>query len=71
MCVQIVGLTASVGVGNAKDITTTEEHICTLCSYLDIQAISTVRENKEELQRFINKPETGKNPSFFFFLFPF
>ncbi|KAK2531173.1 Ddx58 [Columba guinea] len=55
---QIVGLTASVGVGNAKDITTTEEHICTLCSYLDIQAISTVRENKEELQRFINKPET-------------
>lgn len=67
MCVQIVGLTASVGVGNAKDITKTVEHICTLCSYLDIQAISTVRENKEELQRFINKPETGKNPSFFFF----
>ncbi|NWQ82138.1 DDX58 helicase, partial [Columbina picui] len=55
---QIVGLTASVGVGNAKDITETIEHICTLCSYLDIQAISTVRENKEDLQLFINKPET-------------
>ncbi|NXW82812.1 DDX58 helicase, partial [Alopecoenas beccarii] len=55
---QIVGLTASVGVGNAKDITETIEHICTLCSYLDIQVISTVRENKEDLQRFINKPET-------------
>ncbi|XP_075383455.1 antiviral innate immune response receptor RIG-I isoform X2 [Mycteria americana] len=55
---QIVGLTASVGVGNAKSIMETIEHICTLCSYLDIQAISTVRENKEDLQRFRNKPET-------------
>ncbi|NXD85600.1 DDX58 helicase, partial [Halcyon senegalensis] len=55
---QIVGLTASVGVGNAKTINETIEHICTLCSYLDIQAISTVRENIEDLQRFRNKPET-------------
>ncbi|XP_032532119.1 probable ATP-dependent RNA helicase DDX58 isoform X2 [Chiroxiphia lanceolata] len=55
---QIVGLTASVGVGNAKNIKETIEHICTLCSCLDIQAISTVRENKEDLQRFGNKPES-------------
>ncbi|NXS21227.1 DDX58 helicase, partial [Mystacornis crossleyi] len=55
---QIVGLTASVGVGNAKSISETVEHICTLCSYLDIQTISTVRENKQDLQRFGNKPET-------------
>ncbi|NWW18836.1 DDX58 helicase, partial [Falcunculus frontatus] len=55
---QVVGLTASVGVGNAKSIDETVEHICTLCSYLDIQAISTVRENKQDLQRFRNKPET-------------
>ncbi|NWV42341.1 DDX58 helicase, partial [Grantiella picta] len=55
---QIVGLTASVGVGNAKTVNETVEHICTLCSYLDIQAISTVRENKQDLQRFRNKPET-------------
>ncbi|NXN84172.1 DDX58 helicase, partial [Bombycilla garrulus] len=54
---QIVGLTASVGVGNARTTSETVEHICTLCSYLDIQAISTVRENKEDLQRFGNKPE--------------
>ncbi|NXT86929.1 DDX58 helicase, partial [Anhinga rufa] len=54
---QIVGLTASVGVGNATTIMETIEHICTMCSYLDIQAISTVRENKEDLQRFGNKPE--------------
>ncbi|NWW04169.1 DDX58 helicase, partial [Oreocharis arfaki] len=55
---QIVGLTASVGVGNAKSTNETAEHICTLCSYLDIQSISTVRENKQDLQRFGNKPET-------------
>ncbi|NWT95572.1 DDX58 helicase, partial [Urocynchramus pylzowi] len=55
---QIVGLTASVGVGNAKSTNETVEHICSLCSYLDIQAISTVRENKQDLQRFGNKPET-------------
>ncbi|NWW77150.1 DDX58 helicase, partial [Climacteris rufus] len=55
---QIVGLTASVGVGNARSINETVEHICTLCSYLDMQAISTVRENKQDLQRFRNKPET-------------
>ncbi|NXP48462.1 DDX58 helicase, partial [Heliornis fulica] len=55
---QIVGLTASVGVGNAKTINETIEHICTICSYLDIQVISTVRENIEELQRYGNKPET-------------
>ncbi|XP_035418859.2 antiviral innate immune response receptor RIG-I isoform X2 [Cygnus atratus] len=54
---QILGLTASVGVGNAKNIEETIEHICSLCSYLDIQAISTVRENIQDLQRFMNKPE--------------
>ncbi|NWR94488.1 DDX58 helicase, partial [Furnarius figulus] len=55
---QIVGLTASFGVGNATTIEETIEHICTLCSCLDIQVISTVRENKEDLERFRNKPES-------------
>ncbi|XP_030368622.1 probable ATP-dependent RNA helicase DDX58 [Strigops habroptila] len=54
---QIVGLTASVGVGNAKTIKETIEYICTVCANLDIQAISTVRENKQDLQKFGNKPE--------------
>ncbi|XP_053858678.1 antiviral innate immune response receptor RIG-I isoform X3 [Vidua macroura] len=63
---QIVGLTASVGVGNAKSTKETVEHVCTLCSYLDIQAISTVRENKQDLQRFGNRPETRKHTFFLF-----
>uniref|UniRef100_A0A8C0UVE0 RNA helicase n=1 Tax=Cyanistes caeruleus TaxID=156563 RepID=A0A8C0UVE0_CYACU len=55
---QIIGLTASTGVGNARSTNEAVEHICVLCSYLDIQTISTVRVNKEDLQRFGNKPET-------------
>ncbi|NWU98269.1 DDX58 helicase, partial [Upupa epops] len=55
---QIVGLTASIGVGNAKNMKDTVEHIWTLCASLDIQTISSVRKNKEDLQRFVNKPET-------------
>ncbi|KFV82733.1 putative ATP-dependent RNA helicase DDX58, partial [Struthio camelus australis] len=55
---QIVGLTASVGVGSAKNTEEVTEHICTLCSYLDIQTISTVRENIQDLQSIVFKPET-------------
>ncbi|NXC42753.1 DDX58 helicase, partial [Penelope pileata] len=55
---QIIGLTASVGVGSARNTEETVEHICSLCSYLDIQAVSTVRENLEDLQRLVYRPET-------------
>ncbi|XP_033928963.1 antiviral innate immune response receptor RIG-I isoform X3 [Melopsittacus undulatus] len=54
---QIVGLTASVGVGNAKTIKETIEYVCTVCANLDVQVISTVRENKQDLKRFGNRPE--------------
>ncbi|NXE55482.1 DDX58 helicase, partial [Casuarius casuarius] len=54
---QIIGLTASVGVGSAKNTEEVIEHICTLCSYLDIQTISTVRENVQDLQSIVYKPE--------------
>ncbi|XP_062456356.1 antiviral innate immune response receptor RIG-I isoform X2 [Rhea pennata] len=55
---QIVGLTASVGVGSAKNTNEVIGHICMLCSYLDIQTISTVRENIQDLQSIVYKPET-------------
>uniref|UniRef100_A0A8C8RFD0 RNA helicase n=1 Tax=Pelusios castaneus TaxID=367368 RepID=A0A8C8RFD0_9SAUR len=54
---QIVGLTASVGTGSAKTLEETIEYICTLCACLDIQVISTVRENKEELEKIVYKPQ--------------
>lgn len=54
---QIIGLTASVGVGKSKSIKETKEYICKLCAILDAHVISTVRENQEDLQRIVFKPE--------------
>ncbi|XP_067409296.1 antiviral innate immune response receptor RIG-I [Emydura macquarii macquarii] len=54
---QIVGLTASVGVGSAKTHEETIEYICKLCACLDIQVISTIRENTEELEKIVYKPQ--------------
>ncbi|XP_006009599.1 probable ATP-dependent RNA helicase DDX58 [Latimeria chalumnae] len=54
---QIVGLTASVGVGNSRSVQQAVDHICHLCASLDVNVISTVRENKEELERYVYVPE--------------
>uniref|UniRef100_A0ABM5FRV1 RNA helicase n=1 Tax=Pogona vitticeps TaxID=103695 RepID=A0ABM5FRV1_9SAUR len=54
---QIVGLTASLGVGNAKNLEETIEHICTISASLNAQVISTIRENLEELQGIVNMPQ--------------
>ncbi|XP_073907726.1 antiviral innate immune response receptor RIG-I isoform X3 [Castor canadensis] len=54
---QVIGLTASVGVGDA---TTTDEamaYICRLCAALDATVIATVRENLKELERVVHKPQ--------------
>ncbi|ULT94772.1 hypothetical protein L3Y34_003903 [Caenorhabditis briggsae] len=47
---QIVGLTASLGVGKSKDKEV--EHIANMCSTLDVNKISTVQEYKEDLRNF-------------------
>ncbi|XP_036407164.1 probable ATP-dependent RNA helicase DDX58 [Megalops cyprinoides] len=54
---QIVGLTASVGIGSFKNQPQAESNICQLCANLDVRVISTVKENKEELMSFVNMPE--------------
>ncbi|KAJ8286975.1 hypothetical protein GJAV_G00045520 [Gymnothorax javanicus] len=46
---QIVGLTASVGVGKAKNEHEAKEHIYQLCANLDTDTISTVRQYEDEL----------------------
>ncbi|KAM5300355.1 antiviral innate immune response receptor RIG-I [Ctenodactylus gundi] len=54
---QVIGMTASVGVGDAK---TTEEavvYICKLCASLDVSVIATVKENVEELEQIVSKPQ--------------
>ncbi|KAJ8403691.1 hypothetical protein AAFF_G00350170 [Aldrovandia affinis] len=54
---QIVGLTASVGIGTFKDQPGAEHQICQLCANLDVRVISTVNDNKEDLMSFVHIPE--------------
>lgn len=61
LCAQIVGLTASLGVGSAKSLAETIEHICTVCASLSAQVISTVKENIKDLEEIVYKPQKSKN----------
>ncbi|CAI9559595.1 unnamed protein product [Staurois parvus] len=54
---QIVGLTASVGTGKSRCAADAVHYIGKLCASLDIECISTVKENLEELQKVVHKPE--------------
>ncbi|XP_002708086.1 antiviral innate immune response receptor RIG-I isoform X1 [Oryctolagus cuniculus] len=54
---QVVGMTASVGVGDAKNTDEAVEYICKLCASLDASVIATVKENLEELQEIVYTPQ--------------
>ncbi|KAL0626058.1 Interferon-induced helicase C domain-containing protein 1 [Plecturocebus cupreus] len=53
---QILGLTASPGVGGAKKQAKAEEHILKLCASLDAFTIKTVEENLDQLKNQIQEP---------------
>ncbi|XP_004632075.1 probable ATP-dependent RNA helicase DDX58 [Octodon degus] len=54
---QVIGLTASVGVGDAKNTEEAMAYICKLCASLDASVIATVKENVEELEQVVYKPQ--------------
>lgn len=54
---QVIGLTASVGVGDAKNKAEATEYICKSCASLDTSVIATVRDNLEELEEVVYKPQ--------------
>ena len=54
---QVVGLTASLGVGDTNDISKAVDNILQICANLDVENVSTVREHKEELSKYANTPE--------------
>ncbi|VDK76799.1 unnamed protein product [Litomosoides sigmodontis] len=49
---QIVGLTASLGIGNAHNASEAVEHFIKVCANLDITVLSYVQENIDELRAF-------------------
>ncbi|XP_012296007.1 interferon-induced helicase C domain-containing protein 1 [Aotus nancymaae] len=53
---QILGLTASPGVGGARKQAKAEEHILKLCASLDAFTIKTVEENLDQLKNQIQEP---------------
>ncbi|XP_053375268.1 antiviral innate immune response receptor RIG-I-like isoform X2 [Mercenaria mercenaria] len=52
---QIVGLTASVGVGKARTIKEAEEYILRLCACLDVCHLSTVKKNEKGYRKHIKE----------------
>ncbi|CAH1791869.1 unnamed protein product, partial [Owenia fusiformis] len=54
---QILGLTASLGVGRSKNDKEAQEHIKGVLANLDCAAIATVEKNLDELKRFVSCPE--------------
>jgi len=47
---QVVGLTASLGVGKSRSDTEAVDHITRVCALLDVRHLSTVEKCKEELR---------------------
>ncbi|XP_072815367.1 antiviral innate immune response receptor RIG-I isoform X2 [Vicugna pacos] len=54
---QVVGLTASVGVGDARNTAEATEYLCRLCACLDTSVVATVKDNLEELEEMVYKPQ--------------
>lgn len=54
---QIVGLTASIGVGKAKTMKDAVNHVTQICANLDCPNICIVIKHLKELQEHINKPD--------------
>ncbi|XP_078588697.1 antiviral innate immune response receptor RIG-I-like [Branchiostoma floridae x Branchiostoma japonicum] len=59
---QIIGLTASLGVGKAKGQKEAVEHILGACANLDAAWISQVVEHKDELRKYNQKPDEEVKP---------
>nr|XP_056717258.1 interferon-induced helicase C domain-containing protein 1 [Euleptes europaea] len=53
---QILGLTASPGVGGAKNPSKAEEHILKICANLDAVGIMTVKEHAQQLSNHVKEP---------------
>ncbi|XP_076465243.1 antiviral innate immune response receptor RIG-I-like [Babylonia areolata] len=54
---QVIGLTASPGVGPQGNIDSAVSHIRQLCYSMDVERICTVKEHKQQLEIYVNQPQ--------------
>ncbi|KAJ8303366.1 hypothetical protein KUTeg_019762 [Tegillarca granosa] len=55
---QVIGLTATIGVGNANSDRQAVDHMLKICANLDVETIATVEDenNIEEMRKFTSRP---------------
>ena len=59
---QIIGMTASLGVGDAMVCGSAVQYILRKCANLDARGITITRRNKEELGEIVREPQEGRKP---------
>lgn len=55
-------MTASLGVGKARNLGEAQNHILYLCANLDTKAISTVKDHQDELIKHTSTPKRTVHP---------
>ena len=56
---QVIGLTASPGIGQGGTLENAVAHIKELCYSMDIEKICTVTKHTRQLEYFVNEPKHG------------
>ncbi|XP_054763547.2 antiviral innate immune response receptor RIG-I-like [Lytechinus pictus] len=56
---QILGMTASLGVGNARIHKNAIEYMLKICANMDVVKLSTVKKHKKSLEQVVTKPDEG------------
>ena len=57
MCVQIVGLTASIGIEKASTVDKAVQSVLAIMANLDVNSITVVKNNLDELEMTVPKPD--------------
>lgn len=61
LCVKVIGLTATIGVGNANNDKQAVDHMLKICANLDVETIATVEDenNIADMRKFTSRPKEG------------